>query len=80
MDAILCKELDELSSAIDRVLAERDRYKADADRLAEALGDLIGLTVSAMKAANKDCGEFDIDQELSQARTALAAHEEARGK
>jgi NTP pyrophosphatase (non-canonical NTP hydrolase) len=70
--------MDEISEII-KAVRSADKYKADADRLAEALGDLICLTVSAMKAANKDCGEFDIDQELSQARAALAAHERGEG-
>jgi len=50
---------------------------AAAPDLYEALSDLVGLAYMAMRGANRDGGEFNADDELADARGALA---KARGE
>ena len=45
---------------------------AAAPDLLEALEDLVGLAEAAMREANNDCGQYDVDDELSEARAAIA--------
>ena len=52
------------------------RLIAAAPELLEALEDLVELAKCAMQTANGDIGEYDINEELKQARAAIA---KARG-
>jgi len=49
------------------------------DRLVKALGDVTALAAAAMRLANYDGAEYDIDGELQDARALLAEVEASRG-
>jgi len=51
------------------------RLIAAAPELLEALADLIGLAKAAMGEANRDGAEYEIEEELSTARAAIAKAE-----
>lgn len=56
---------------IDELIAAKSDLTARLAELAEALDDLIVLSESAMHAANRDGGEYDVDDALADARDAL---------
>ncbi|HEX7050333.1 MAG TPA: hypothetical protein VF188_09045 [Longimicrobiales bacterium] len=57
---------------IDRLTRELSEAREEIRRLREVLADLIGVAEAAMRQANNDGGEYDVDGELADARAVLA--------
>ena len=55
--------------------SEVERLRAELAECRRILGDLAGVAEAAMLRANFDGGEYDIDGELEEARSALAKGE-----
>lgn len=49
----------------------QEPWRSEIERLRKELGDLIGLAEAAMRDANRDGAEYDINEELTDAREAL---------
>ena len=77
--------LERMGRDIMALTKERDKYKADADRLAKVTRDLIGDAVRAYNNFSPD-SIFDIDEgdriavRIQKARAELAAHEDLGGR
>jgi len=66
--------------AVQRIALEREELRAHAERLAEALDDVAQVASEAMRQANNDGAEYDIDDHLAEARAALSAYNHAKGE